>query len=65
MQHLTQYYGESQTGKQQKSIDKNKVSSENGDTPLFHIYVAFFFFRSPLGLEVGLRFTPLRKQVVS
>jgi hypothetical protein len=28
----------------------------------FCIYVAFFFkFRGPLGLEVGLRFTPLRK----
>lgn len=44
-----------------KSIDKNKVSSENDDTPLFHIYIAFFFFHSPLGLKVGLRFTPLRK----
>ena len=25
------------------------------------LYPACFFFRGPLGLEVGLRFTPLRK----
>ena len=28
---------------------------------LFCVYMDFFFFRGPLGLEVGLRFTPLRK----
>ena len=28
---------------------------------LFCIYMDFFFFRGPLGLEVGLRSTPLRK----
>ena len=52
---------EKQEAKTESWHSKSGVSSEKGGTPLFCVYIDFFFFRGPLGLEVGLRFTPLRK----
>lgn len=44
---------------------KGRAHRANGCTRPFGLYGVCFFFRGPLGLEVGLRFTPLRKWVVS
>ena len=52
---------EKQAANTESGHSKSGVSSENGDTPPFCVYMNFFFFRGPLGLEVSLRFTPLRK----
>ena len=37
----------------------------NGDIPLLCVYYICFFFRGPLGLDVGFFFIPLRKWVSS
>lgn len=50
-----------------KEAERQKVKTQRADAPCkrlhppFCIYRATFFFRAPLCLEVGLRFTSLRK----
>ena len=47
--------------KQNKGIAKAGCHPKMVAPRLFCVYMDFFFFRGPLGLEVGLRFTPLGK----
>ena len=52
---------EKQEAKQNKGIAKAGCHPKMVAPRLFCVYMDFFSFRGPLGLEVGLRFTPLRK----
>ena len=57
--------GGGEAGGQSRVGQKGRAHRENGSARPFCVYGVCFFFRGPLGLEVGLRSNPLRKWVAS